>query len=296
MIKTYRSYIFCALLFVPLFFVNIKKTHDWGDDFAQYITQAKNIVESLPQAAGGYISNPDYFLGPTVYPVGFPLLLSAMYLFTGNDIQSFQYLITACLFLMCITLFVFYKKYFSSITSLCLLLVFIYNPLIVSFKTEVISDIPFTLLLIVCVIIYRNFEKNILLFSILLGIGGGILISVRNIGLVFPIAMGLDAITRFLREWKNRSKRMTFLAPFVSLIMMASYYFFLSKVLFPLPSGIVAYGKILDWDHLQPVFLKNFSYTLQYSWLSSRILMWVTGNFCLSSQKHFFSRSCFWEC
>ena len=41
--KWYFAALFILLL--PLFYINVKSTHDWGDDFAQYINEAKNIGE-----------------------------------------------------------------------------------------------------------------------------------------------------------------------------------------------------------------------------------------------------------
>ena len=66
------------LFLIPLFFINIKSSHDWGDDFAQYIHQAKNISEGISQNETGYIYNPDIaVLGPQAYPIGLPMILAS---------------------------------------------------------------------------------------------------------------------------------------------------------------------------------------------------------------------------
>ena len=49
------SYLILILLLLPVFFINVTDSHDWGGDFAQYISQAKNIVEGNPHYETGYI-------------------------------------------------------------------------------------------------------------------------------------------------------------------------------------------------------------------------------------------------
>ena len=73
---------------LPLLFLNIKDTHDWGDDFAQYLIEAKNISQGLPLAQSGYVENPGYILGPNCYPPGFPLIIAL----TSFDISKLNIL------------------------------------------------------------------------------------------------------------------------------------------------------------------------------------------------------------
>src|SRR5690242_20031072 len=55
----------------------IRAGHSWGDDFAQYIQQARNWADGRPFAATGYIHNPDFpAIGPVMYPPLFPMLLA----------------------------------------------------------------------------------------------------------------------------------------------------------------------------------------------------------------------------
>ena len=82
-------YFIVLMLSIPLLFINVKDSHDWGDDFAGYIHQAKNIVEGNSQFQTGYIINVEGpVLGPPTYPIGFPLLLSPVYYFFGNNIKG----------------------------------------------------------------------------------------------------------------------------------------------------------------------------------------------------------------
>ena len=85
--KTVFYFIFFTL-FMPLLLINVKSSHDWGGDFAQYINQAKCIVEGKSQNETGYIFNEQNpFIGPPSYPVGFPMLLTPVYCLFGNNLE-----------------------------------------------------------------------------------------------------------------------------------------------------------------------------------------------------------------
>jgi len=38
-----------AILFLPPLFIGNHSSHDWGDDFVQYIHQAKSKVDGIPE-------------------------------------------------------------------------------------------------------------------------------------------------------------------------------------------------------------------------------------------------------
>jgi len=156
-----KSLLLAAFLLLPLFFVNIRSTHNWGDDFAQYIKQAINLAEGKPQNYNCYIYNPDYpFYAPPLYPVGYPLLLAPVYLLCGNSLAAFNYLQTLCLFIFGISLFFFCKRWMDFLPALLLMLVAVYNPWMLEFKTEIISDLPLSLFFLLSGIAYLNFRDN----------------------------------------------------------------------------------------------------------------------------------------
>src|SRR5665213_140532 len=98
-----RIYALLVVLLIPLFFINIRDSHDWGDDFAQYIQQAINSTKGIPQSESGYIYNREIDI--VARPVGFPLMLAPVYMVFGNSIKAFSVTITLFLFLLGITLF-----------------------------------------------------------------------------------------------------------------------------------------------------------------------------------------------
>src|SRR5687767_2681070 len=160
-----------VILLVPLFFLNIRSSHDWGDDFAQYILQAINLAEGKPQDAGSYIYNPDYpIYAPPLYPVGFPILLAPVYLMFGNSILAFNYFQTLFLFLFGISILFLLNRFMDFVRALLLTLIAVYNSWILEFKTEIISELSFSLFFLWTVTCYLDFrEKSTWVKGVLLG-------------------------------------------------------------------------------------------------------------------------------
>src|SRR6185436_14386507 len=189
MLKKYLLLPLLAVLCIPLFFLNMRDNHDWGDDFAQYILQAKNIAEGKSQAATGFISDEKLpAISPKAYPSGFPLMLAGIYAWKGNSILAFSYLITTFLFLLCLVMFIFFRRYFSGLASLLLVLIFAYNPWTLNAKAEILSDIPFSFFFLGATLLYLNRTASVTM-TLLTGIACGIMISIRAAGFVFLVSV-----------------------------------------------------------------------------------------------------------
>ena len=81
--------------------LNLASGHDWGDDFALYISQAKAITEvDLDRVVQSNIFSKDHSswstFSPAAYPWGFPLLLAPLYAIWGINFGVFQ--IVQCFF------------------------------------------------------------------------------------------------------------------------------------------------------------------------------------------------------
>lgn len=182
----HTAVIVCLL---PLLFLNIKTTHDWGDDFAQYLLEAKNITEGKPIATTGFVENPNYVLGPNCYPPGLPIIIAL----TSFDIGKLNVLMS--FFLLCIGYFSFllFNKWFHFPPALAMSLVIAYNPLCLGFKTEVLSDIPFTAFILLFFVVYLSDNKKLWML-ILSGFILTFCIEIRYIGWVLFIALIAETI------------------------------------------------------------------------------------------------------
>lgn len=83
----------CIIFLFGLF--EITSGHNWGDDHAQYIAQAKAIVTGklgfwLEQSSYTYLNSTDSSFGTIVYPWGEPLLLAPLYKLFGLNYVAFK--------------------------------------------------------------------------------------------------------------------------------------------------------------------------------------------------------------
>ena len=178
------------LVFIPLLFLNIRADHDWGDDFAQYLAQADNIVRGKPMAETGYIYNPEYpSLGPKAYPPGFPLMIAPLVAKYGNQVVPYNYFISVLLILTALfSVLLLYKKA-GWPAAILLSAVIYYNPYTLNLKAEIMADIPFALLFGVFLwLTSENWKKSTLQWTIA-GVVAGLAIIIKSIGIALPLAL-----------------------------------------------------------------------------------------------------------
>lgn len=273
-------------LLLPLFYINVKDSHDWGDDFAQYFIQARNIVEHRPQTDNGLVFDKqagEYAL--QAYPVGFPLILASAWWCFGDSILVSSLALSFFFFAFGIAAFFYFRKYFTESISVLLALVIIYNPLTIGFKKEILSDIPFSFFFLWGVLLFQSERKKTAHF-LFTGIVWGFALSVRGIGASLMLALALFTAAAMVRYFLKKEKaELLFSLKKCLLIMVAALgtYLFLNAVLFPVPSSNILrfYADAirgenfwkwmqLNLDYYYQVFL-NFFATMggSYEWIST---------------------------
>ncbi|MCA6364589.1 MAG: hypothetical protein IM638_16265 [Bacteroidetes bacterium] len=254
---------YCVVLLslVPLFFINIKTSCDWGDDFAQYLHQAKNIVTGQSQNETGYIfneNNPD--LGPQAYPPGFPLLLAPLIYFNGLDVASLNLYLTMFWVLCCFTGFLLLRTSLSFVSAWIITIILAYNPLLLQFKTEIVSDLPFTFLSMLS--IWLMLQKQTLLKNILIVVLIALAIHIRMAGLplLFVFVLHRFFLDKHWRQFSFKLHQHTFIALLAGLaVYFAIDTLFPTVVNYKLAGQQAEYWKMVN-DH--------FSYTVhQLSWM-----------------------------
>lgn len=197
-IQKHRGGIVLLLLLLPLCFVAVRQNHDWGDDFAQYINQAKCIVEGKTASQTGYIYNSNYpMLGPAAYPAGFPLLLSPVYALFGNSIVVFNAYMSLWLVLAGFIWYMVLRRFHNELTSVLISLLWCWHPWVLDFKSEIMADIPFTALTGLLILMHqRGFlqydeqnRKKSLLQAVAMGLIAGLLLAVKMQGLAVIAAI-----------------------------------------------------------------------------------------------------------
>ncbi len=264
-VNDFYKAVLVLVLCLPLFLINIRNDIDWGDDNANYIMQAKYIAQGIPQSETQYIFNSDYsVLGPPAYPMGFPLLLSGVYFYKGMNLHAFNYAITLALVFLCVLLFFYYKNDHSFISSLLLILIIAYNPWTLNFKSEIMSEIPFMVVLMLTILLYRKC-KHIVSY-IIIGLLCGYLLSIRTIGIVLPLAILAD-ISRNMLITYRKNGHLQLIETTRELLKIGiifssclGLYYLLNHIIFKIPSNMInGYFFIFHFEHLDKVITDNLA-------------------------------------
>jgi hypothetical protein len=149
---------------------HLTQGHNWGGDFAAYISQAKSITEFSP---GTFVELNRFTIeqssrprGPTAYPWGLPLLLAPLYaLFGLSPIALKAVNVVSWLLFLFVLWFAFRKSHPASL-FLLLVSLFALNPTLLSSSNNILSDLPFLLISTLCVsLIQKLVAQDRRLFS-----------------------------------------------------------------------------------------------------------------------------------
>jgi hypothetical protein len=126
------------------YFCTLRQGEAWGDDFAMYIMQARNIASGDWTPPTGYIYNAHTArIGPPAYPPLFPLMLSPVYRIWGLNLTPMKVEVDLCFLAGLYLVFRFLSRYapFPVLTVIVALLGL--SPYFWEIKESVVSDFPF---------------------------------------------------------------------------------------------------------------------------------------------------------
>ncbi len=198
-----RLFIILFVVIALVYLTTLYPDQGWGDDFAQYIHQAMNLVQGKSMQETGYIySRYTPQLGPRVYPPGFPMLLAPVYVLFGLDIRAFQVEIVLLQLVSLLVIYWLYRRDTTRPTALILFIMLGLSPYFVSFKRDIMSDVPFMLfcmaflLWVDLVYAQQRFTPGSTLVAVLLAFACYL---IRTIGLVALAALLLSDLIRYRR-------------------------------------------------------------------------------------------------
>jgi hypothetical protein len=153
--------------------MTLRRGHEWGDDFAWYIMQAKSIVDGTTdefmQQSAFTNSQSTTHLGPLAYPWGYPLILTPFYALKG--ISPLALKLPALLFFggFLICLYLLMQDRLTPAESLLAVALFAFNPLLLQFLDQILSDIPFLFFSTLSLLLMTRENKRGLLPYALIG-------------------------------------------------------------------------------------------------------------------------------
>ena len=244
----------------------LRRGHEWGDDFAWYILQAKSILNGTTDAfmeqskfTNGQSTT---HLGPLAYPWGYPLILTPVYAVKGISPLALKLpnLFFYAGFLVC--LYLLMKTRLPETQSLLILALFAFNPLLLQFLDQILSDIPFLFFSTLSFLLMIQDGKPKVLQAI--GIGAAIFFTtfLRVTGVLL---LGSFLIVEFLKLMSNRKDRIARME-IIKVSVIASVVFIVLWILnlFLFPSGgdsyVSQYSSLLETaKRFIPVYFNIFS-------------------------------------
>jgi hypothetical protein len=264
--KKLFEYLLVIGLLSPLLFINIRDSHDWGDDFAGYVGEAKNMAEgkAFYQSKFEYHDyNPSYC--PPYYSYGFPMLLSPVIKKWGVDFRAMDRYMSLWLVAWALLVFYYLRKNFSLFTSVAVILIFFLNPYFFDFKSSVISDLPFSFFFLLLILLYQQRSGKPVYYQIIAGLVFALTVGIRGMGIVFLPIIFLDLIVKFFSSSWDEMK--TELKESGIILGSAGLFIFLfNNVLFKTPSNLtVHFLDLFQSGHYWDVVLKNLDiYTNEF--------------------------------
>jgi hypothetical protein len=258
------EYLVMVLLLSPLLFINIRSSHDWGDDFAGYITEAKNIAEGRPFYESKMLPQ-DYMpsYAPQYYSYGFPLLIAPIIKVFGIKFKILDLYISIWCVLWALTIFYYLRSRFSFFSSAAFVFIFFINPFFFKFKTEIISDIPFSFFFTLSMLFFIARRELSFLYRVLFGVIVGFTIGIRDLGFFFPMLIVCDMLLETFRLSLRRLSRAEFItnikSSLTTLATCAVFMFVVGGIIFKSPHSQLLHFLTL---YESPSYWQTFVYNL----------------------------------
>ena len=184
----------------------LTRGHEWGDDFAAYIMQAKSIfrgdMQNFVEHNNITIHQSSTQIGPVAYPWGYPLILMPVYAAKGTSPLALKLpgLFFFAAFLICI--YVLTKGRLTQTESLLFVSLFAFNPLHLNFLDQILSDIPFLFLSTLALLLMMKERPDSTLNATLLGAVIAFAFFIRTTGILLLASF---LVVEFFKIWNKET-------------------------------------------------------------------------------------------
>jgi hypothetical protein len=152
--------LFLALTGV-FYLATLRPGQGWGDDFAMYIIQARNVALGEWNAPTGYVYIPQLGgIGPPRYPPLFPLLLAPLYRAWGLNLTPMKVEVVLIFFGALYLMFEFYARAVGFRYALAIVAVVGLSPWFWQFKENILSDLPFLFFAMLALMVISRCEER----------------------------------------------------------------------------------------------------------------------------------------
>jgi len=215
----------------------LRRGHEWGDDFAWYILQAKSILTNTTQE---FMLQSEFtntqsttHVGPLAYPWGYPLILVPIYAIKGISPLGLKIpgLLLYAGFLVC--LFYLTKDRLTRIESLILVSLFAFNPTLIQFEDQILSDIPFLFFSTLTLLLMTQDDERGAIQYILIGISIFITTFIRTTGVLLLVSFLAFQFTKLDRDKIEREKNKQIILNSLIVCFVTLFFFVINLLIFP---------------------------------------------------------------
>lgn len=139
---------------LPIIWLGHYDVHPWGDDFAQYLKQAFNFANGIPYYRSTNVFNAQNSMyGPSQYPPLYSLLISPIVKVFGLSIKPLLLFNSFLLIAFSILSYQVYRQNLRPIYAIAVALLIGYNGSLLHLKTQLLSDLPCAVLILLYLVI-----------------------------------------------------------------------------------------------------------------------------------------------
>jgi len=185
----------------------LTRGHEWGDDWASYVMQSQSILNGktseFVERNTFTIFESSFQIGPVAYPWGYPLILTPALILKGVHPLTLKLpgLFLFAGFLICFYLLT--KGRLTRTESLLLVSLFAFNPTLIKFLDQILSDIPFLFFIFLGLLLITKFKPNTWNS---IGLGAVIFFAffIRTTGIILLASFLVYQVFHFYRQKETR--------------------------------------------------------------------------------------------
>jgi hypothetical protein len=215
----------------------LTRGHEWGDDWASYVMQAQSILNGRTNEFVEHntftIFESSFQIGPVAYPWGYPLILTPALALKGIHPLTLKlpglFFFTG--FLICFYLLL--KDRLTRTESLLLVSLFAFNPTLIKFLDQILSDIPFLFLVFLSLLLITKLKPGVWNS---IGVGTIIFFAffIRTTGIIL---LGSFLVCQALRFYRQKETRKAILINSVMILISFSLLWIATSLIFPNGQG-----------------------------------------------------------
>ena len=213
----------------------LTRGHEWGDDFASYITQARSILDGKTdefiERNTFTIFESSFQIGPVAYPWGYPLILIPSILLKGMHPLTLKLpgLFFFAGFLLC--LYLLTEDRLSRTERLILVSIFAFNPVLTKHLDQILSDIPFLFIVFLALLLLSKLTpKKSMRDYMLAGLTIFFVFLIRTTGIIILASFLAYQAYIFYTQQNNRK---TIVAKSTVVVATFSLLWIISNAIFP---------------------------------------------------------------